>query len=84
MRKIVDTGTIKNTRSDWGKVLIPLLDETAIIVLVIVMLHFLRSKINRHMPFFLLQMDGMEPCVGDAQAAYSPPEEMVSTMCPGV
>ena len=45
MRKIVDTGAIKNALSDWGKVLILLLDEAAVIVLVIVILHFFRISI---------------------------------------
>ena len=45
MRKIVDMGTIKNALSDWGKVLILLLDEAAVIVLVIVILHFFRISI---------------------------------------
>ena len=45
MHKIVDTGTTKNTLSDWSKVLVLLLDEAAVIVLVIVILQFFKVSI---------------------------------------
>ncbi len=45
MHKIIDTGTIKNTLSDWGKVLVLLLDEAAVIVLVVVILRLFKISI---------------------------------------
>ncbi len=45
MGKIVDTGAIKRTLMDWGKVLVLLLDKAAVILLVIVILHFFKIAI---------------------------------------
>jgi len=45
MRKIFDIRFTKRTLLDWGKVLVLLLDEAAVIFLVIVVLHFFRIAI---------------------------------------
>ena len=45
MCKKVDTTFIKKTITDWGKVLVLLLDEAAVVVLVIVVLTFLGIQI---------------------------------------
>ena len=45
MHNIVDKQNIRRTLTDWGKVLVLLLDEAAIVLLVIVALHFFRVTI---------------------------------------
>jgi len=45
MRKTIDRGAIKRTLTDWGKVLVLLLDEAAMVLLVIVALNFFRIAI---------------------------------------
>ena len=45
MRKKIDRSTIKRTVIDWGKVLLLLLDEAAVVLLVIAVLHFFRIAI---------------------------------------
>jgi len=45
MRKTIDKGIIKRKLTDWGKVLVLLLDEAAVVLLVIVVLHVFRIAI---------------------------------------
>ena len=45
MRKTIDKGIIKRKLTDWGKVLVLLLDEAAVVLLVIAVLHFFRIAI---------------------------------------
>jgi membrane-bound ClpP family serine protease len=45
VHKIVNMRNIKKTFTDWGKVLILLLDEAAVVVVVIVVLHFFKITI---------------------------------------
>ena len=45
MNKKIDTNLIRQTITDWGKVLILLLDEAAVIVVILLILHFLGIRI---------------------------------------
>ena len=45
MRKKVDTNSGRRTIADWGKVLVLLLDEAAVLAVVILVLHFLGVRI---------------------------------------
>ncbi|MFC1933989.1 NfeD family protein [Chloroflexota bacterium] len=45
MNKKIDTKLIRKTITDWGKVLILLLDEAAVIVVILLILHFLGIQI---------------------------------------
>ena len=45
MRKTIDKEIIKKKLTDWGKVLVLLLDEAAVVLLVIAVLHFFRIVI---------------------------------------
>ena len=45
MNKKIDTKLILQTITDWGKVLILLLDEAAVIVVILLILHFLGIQI---------------------------------------
>ena len=45
MRKTIDKGIIKRKLTDWGKVLVLLLDEAAVVLLVIVVLHVFRIAV---------------------------------------
>lgn len=45
MRKTIDKGIIKRTLTDWGKVLVLLLDEAAVVLLVIAVLYFFRIAV---------------------------------------
>jgi len=45
MNKKIDTNLILQTITDWGKVLILLLDEAAVIVVILLILHFLGIRI---------------------------------------
>lgn len=45
MHKTIDKGIIRRKLSDWGKVLVLLLDEAAAVLLVIAVLHFFRIAI---------------------------------------
>ncbi|MFC1939365.1 NfeD family protein [Chloroflexota bacterium] len=45
MQKIIDIRLIKKTITDWGKVLVLLLDEAAVVLLVIVVLQFFGIRI---------------------------------------
>jgi len=45
MRKTIDKGIIKRKLTDWGKVLVLMLDEAAVVLLVITVLHFFRIAI---------------------------------------
>ena len=45
MRKTINKETIKRTLTDWSKILVLLLDEAAIVLLVVVALHFFRIAI---------------------------------------
>jgi len=45
MNKKIDTKLMLRTITDWGKVLILLLDEAAVIIVILVILHFLEIQI---------------------------------------
>lgn len=45
MRKKIDTKSVRRTITDWGKVLVLLLDEAAVLVVVILALHFFGIRI---------------------------------------
>ena len=53
MRKTIGKGTLKRTFTDWGKVLVLLLDEAAVVLLVIAVLHFFRIAIPLPVAIFL-------------------------------
>ena len=58
MRKTIDKGIIKRKLTDWGKVLILLLDEAAVVLLVIGVLHFFNIAIPLYAAIVLVLILG--------------------------
>ncbi len=59
MRKKIDTEFIKRTITDWGKVLVLLLDEAAVLVVVILVLKFLGIRIPLPVTITIMIMGGI-------------------------
>ena len=59
MRKKVDAKLIRQTITDWGKVLLLLLDEAAVLVVVILLLQFLGMQIPLPITITILIMVGI-------------------------